>query len=116
MAALTLNHGPDPKKVKIISALVNPSGFDKGKENISILNTNTLNIDLSGWSFEVKGKKDVISGILSGGEAKTIGLAGSAIKLANTGGTINLLNVQQEIVHTATYQKKQVKKGVIIEF
>jgi subtilisin family serine protease len=115
LKALALNQSPDNRKVKIISALVDPAGLDKGKENISILNTNTTNIDLAGWAFDVKGKKQALSGALAGGEARTIPLTGS-VKLANNGATINLLDTQQETVHAVTYQKKQVKKGVVIQF
>ncbi|NTV84311.1 MAG: lamin tail domain-containing protein [Bacteroidales bacterium] len=115
MKAMALNQSPDTRKVRIISALVDPAGVDTGKENISILNTNTTNIDLAGWAFDVKGKKQALSVALAGGEARTIKLTGS-VKLANNGATISLLNAQQEIVHTVSYQKKQVKKGVIIQF
>jgi subtilisin family serine protease len=115
--ALELKPENQIDKVKIISALVNPKGIDRGREKISLLNISTGNVDLNGWSFEVRGRKKSLSGIvLTGGEARSISLNGSTVKLANTGSTINLLNSRLEIVHTVTYQKKQVKKGVIIEF
>lgn len=101
--------------VKIVSALVNPEGTDSGNEKISLLNTSSFKVNLEGWSFEVKGRKEVIAGILEGGEARTITLNGS-IKLSNTGAIINLLNSKLDIVSSVQYQKKQVKKGVVIEF
>jgi len=107
---------PPDTQVKIISALVNPKGFDRGREKISILNTSTTNIDLNGWSVEVKGRKEFISGILSGGEARTFSIINPSFKLTNRGATINLLNSRSEIVNRVTYQKRQVKKGVIVEF
>jgi subtilisin family serine protease len=114
--ALALKPDNQVNKVKIISALVNPKGFDRGREKISLLNTSTGNIDLSGWSIEVRNRKKYLSGILSGGEALTVSLNGSTVKLANTGASINLLNSRLEIVHTVSYKRKQVKKGIIIEF
>jgi len=114
--AISLKLDNPLNKVKVISALVNPKGTDKGKEKISLLNTTAANINLKDWSIEVKGKKEFLSALLTGGEARTFTLDGSKVKLQNTGGTINLLNPLEEIVHTVTYQKNQVKKGVVIEF
>jgi subtilisin family serine protease len=107
---------PLKSKVKIISALVNPNATDKGNEKISILNTSNRDIDLKGWFVEVKGRKEFLSGVLSGGEARTFTLASLSVRLANTGATINLLNPRSEIIDKVTYQKKQVKTGVVIEF
>ena len=101
--------------IKVISALVNPKGPDKGNEKISLLNTSTDNIDINGWAIEVKGRKEYLSGMLTGGEARTFNLVGS-VKLVNTGATINLLDSHLDIVNTVTYQKKQVRKGIVVEF
>ena len=62
------------------------------------------------------GKKQKISIILAAGETKDITLDGKTAKLVNTGSTINLLNPSNEVIHTVTYNKKQVKKGTIIKF
>jgi subtilisin family serine protease len=101
--------------VKIVSALVDPVGTDTGKEKLSLRNTSAANLDLSGWSIEVKGKKQTLNIVLPGGQTKTINL-NAQVKLVNTGATINLLDKQQQIVATATYKKQQVKKGVTIQF
>lgn len=114
--ALSLKTGDSAQKVKIISALVNPVGIDRGKEKVSLLNTSTNPVDLNGWFIEVKNRKQALSGLLNGGDAKTLMLNPSSVQLANTGGTINILNAQSEIVDSATYDKSQVKSGVIIEF
>ena len=114
--ALTLKTNNQSVTVKVISALVNPSGFDYGRERISILNTLATDVDVNGWSLEVNGRKETISGRLRGGEARTINLGGSGVRLTNSGATINLLNAQAKLVHTVAYQKKQVKKGVVVEF
>lgn len=102
--------------VKIISALVNPKGLDAGKENISLLNTTTGHIDLTGWSIEVSGRKTVLYGELAGGEARTIPLDGKTIRLSNAGATITLRNAVPEIVHLVTYRRKQVRKGLVVAF
>jgi subtilisin family serine protease len=114
--SLELNQNVPENKVKIISALVNPKGPDRGNENISILNTSTIKVDLKDWSIEVKGRKEQLDGTLAGGEAKTISLQGKSIRLSNTGASINLMNSRSEIVHFVSYKKKHVKEGIIIEF
>jgi len=103
-------------RIRIISALVDPAGNDIGNEKISLLNTTANSVDLSGWAIEVKGKRLPLTVTLSGGEARTISLDGSSARLTNTGATINLLNINQQIEHTVTYLKKQVKKGETIQF
>jgi subtilisin family serine protease len=113
--AIELKSTSPAPKVKIISALVNPAGADKGKEKISVLNPSAVNVDLTGWYFQVNTRKQVISGLLAGGEAKTVALNGS-VKLPNGGATITLLNDKSEIKDTVSYQKKQVKKGETVLF
>ncbi|MBL7740229.1 MAG: S8 family serine peptidase [Chitinophagaceae bacterium] len=113
--AMKATNGVTTAKVKIVSALVDPAGADTGKEKIALKNTTATNTDLSGWSIEVKGKKQTLNVVLNSGQSKTISLNGP-VKLANTGGTIKLLDKQQQVVDTATYKKQQVKKGVTIQF
>jgi subtilisin family serine protease len=114
--ALELKTTPTESTVKIKSALINPEGSDTGKEKVTILNTTTSNINIEGWAIEVKGKKEKLTGKLSGGEALTITLNGSSVKLVNAGGTINLIDTSAHSVHSVTYEKKQVKSGKILEF
>jgi subtilisin family serine protease len=103
-------------KLKIISAMVNPKGLDRRKEKISLLNGSTESVDLTGWSIEVKGRKEYLSGEIDGGEARTFDLNGASVKLPNVGATINLLNSKSVVVNSVTYLKKQVKRGVVVEF
>ncbi len=114
--ALDLKSGVPVNKIKVISALVNPSGYDRGREKISLLNTTSDKVDINGWAIEVKGRKEFLSGILTGGEARTFNLDGTTIRLANKGATINLLNSRSDLINSVAYQKKHVKKGAIVEF
>ncbi len=113
--AMKAGNGFAGTNVKIVSALVDPTGADTGKEKVSLKNTSNANVDLSGWSIEVKGKKQTLAMALAGGQEKTISLSGR-LKLINSGATIKLLDNQSKLVHTVTYKKQQVKKGVPIEF
>ena len=102
--------------IKIISALVDAIGTDVGNEKISLKNNSAGIIDLNGWAIEVKKKKQKLNITLAAGEAKTISLDGASVRLVNTGGTINLLNLNQEVIHSVSYTKTLVKKGAVIEF
>jgi subtilisin family serine protease len=114
--ALDLKSGVAVNKIKVISALVNPAGYDRGREKISLLNTTPDKVDINGWAIEVRGRKEFLSGVLTGGEARTINLDGTTVRLANKGATINLLNSRSDVINSVTYQKKHVKKGAIVEF
>lgn len=114
--ALEMKSAPTGKAVKIVSALVDPVGADAGKETVTLRNNSPAAIDLAGWTIEVKGKSMPLSGIVAVGENKTFILDGTIIKLANTGGAINLLNAQKIIVDSAVYAKNQVKAGVLVAF
>jgi hypothetical protein len=102
--------------IKIVAALVDAVGEDIGHEKISLKNNSEGTVDLNGWSIEVKGKKQKITMILAAGETQDIILDGKTARLVNTGSTITLLNPNNEVIHTVSYNKKQVKKGTIIRF
>jgi len=102
--------------VRIVAAIVDPNGVDIGHEKISLRNTSTAAVNLSGWAIEIKGKKELLTATLAGGETKSIELSGTKAKLSNTGATINLLDASQHVVHTVSYKKVQVKKGLPIQF
>ncbi|MBK9227464.1 MAG: S8 family serine peptidase [Ignavibacteria bacterium] len=59
--ALLLKNNQAPQ-LKIISALVNPTGSDRGKEKISIKNNSATSVNLTGWKIQVKTKKQNLSG------------------------------------------------------
>lgn len=115
LKATELKNGTLSRKVKIISALIDPAGIDTRKEKLSLRNTSAANLDLSGWKIEVKGKIQILNISLAGGQTKTISLNGK-VKLNNRGATIKLLDDQEQVVDKATYKKQQVKKGVPISF
>ncbi len=102
--------------LKIIAALVNPAGTDAGNETISVLNSSAQNINLGGWAFAVKGKKQLLSGQINGGQAVTIKADASKIKLSNNGGTISLVNPSGTVVQDAVYKAADVKSGMAVVF
>lgn len=102
--------------LKIIAALVNPVGDDAGNETISLLNNSAQQLNLSGWAFAVKGKKQILSGQINGGQAINIKADPSKIKLSNKGATISLINPQGNNIQDATYKAADVKEGAAVVF
>jgi uncharacterized protein YukJ len=94
-------------RVRIVAALVNPLGSDKGQESVTILNITSKPIDLNGWNISDKNKKKApLTGILKAGQTMTIKLPGTGIDLPNDGGIITLLDVKGLKVHGVSYTGK----------
>lgn len=99
---------PD-KTVRLIAALVNPSGPDKG-EKVTLLNTSPQSIDLNGWRLADKNKnKHSLSGKLEPGATTTITLP-QTIQLSNQGGIITLLNSDGIKVDGVAYTREQASR------
>lgn len=114
--AIELRGGNGEPKFKIVSALVNPTGRDRGKERITLLNTSVQNANLAGWNLGFKGKRQPLSGQVDGGESITIKVDPVRMKLDNRGGAILLLNPQGQKVQEVTYKAADVKAGELVIF
>jgi subtilisin family serine protease len=114
--AMELKSSLPPVRVKIISALVDPAGSDRNKEEVTIRNLSQAPVDLSGWNLQVGARRQALDGILAAGETRIVRLVSTMVKLPNTGATIVLMNNMPGAEHSVTYEKKQVKKGVEISF
>jgi len=113
--ALLLKNNQAPQ-LKIISALVNPTGSDRGKEKISIKNNSATSVNLTGWKIQVKTKKQNLSGNIAAGATLKINIDNSKIKLANTGANILLLDNQNNTIDDVTYNKNSIESGVEVTF
>jgi uncharacterized protein YukJ len=93
--------------VRIVAALVNPSGPDAGKETVTLLNLTPGPVDLSGWSLAdgLGHALDLHGPVLGAGEAARIPLSGADVQLSNQGGTITLLDPNGLKVHGVAYTK-----------
>jgi uncharacterized protein YukJ len=98
-------------QVKILAALVNPSGEDPGKESVTLINTSPESLDLSGWSLSDKLKqKQSLNGItIEPGAVVTVPLSKDKIQLSNEGGIITLLNQEGIKVDGVSYTKEDAK-------
>ncbi len=104
-------------EVAIVAALVNPVGFDAGKETVTILNSGAAALNLDQWTVEDdKGRSDTLApGWVDPGQFKTLVLAKA--KLPNTGGKIRIKDPSGKLKDEVSYSKAQARKqGWVIEF
>lgn len=108
--------GPQPHPsepddvVRIVGALVNPSGGAPERETVTILNASPNSIDLNGWKIADRLKnKHPLSGTLKAGATTVIALP-QTVQLGNKGGIITLLDPQGLKVDGVSYTEAQAKK------
>lgn len=108
-----------PASVRIIAAVVNPIGSDRGTESITLINIGAADLSLNNWGFVDKNsrKSSFSIPVLPAGSTHRITLDGKGSQLANSGGTIKLLNEKGEMVHLVSYSKDQVaEQGITLLF
>ena len=111
---------PDPHDtlVRIIAAMVNPVGTDSGKEYVILLNKSNKDVNISGWQIVDKlKKKDTIGNeTIPAGNTLRINLSGEGAQLTNKGGTITLLNKDNQKIDGVTYTKNDAaREGQLVE-
>ncbi len=99
------------KSVRIIAALANPKGRDRGLESVLLLNTTPEPIDLTGWALADKNKnKASLIGSLEAGDVHKVDLSGEDVVLSNRGGIISLLDKKGLKVDGVNYTKKDASR------
>jgi hypothetical protein len=103
--------------LRIVAALVNPVGSDRGHESVTIINTSPTPADLTGWLIrDRQGGQRPLSGQLAAGECTRVEL-GSTVQLANTGDDIELVDPKGESVHRVSYNEAEGgREGYTIVF
>ncbi|MEM1122343.1 MAG: lamin tail domain-containing protein [Bacteroidota bacterium] len=102
-----------PDFIRIVAALVNPTGDDVGKETITIINISSEAQALNNWQIvDINGKRSTFSiPTLEAGDTFKIVLDGRGAQLSNRkDGTIKLLNDQGEMVHLVSYNRNQIRE------
>ncbi len=99
-------------RIRIVAALVNPSGHDPGQETLTLINTTDQSIDLQGWSIVDKNKQKLTLGsqALAAGHTHHVTFTGDDVQLGNKGGIISLLDPGGIKVHGVSYTKTQVSR------
>jgi len=101
----------------IASLLPNPDGEDAGNEQITISNSSSTSLSLTGFVLRDRAGHTLdISGSLSGGASKTITLSSGQIPLNNSGDEIELIDPDGNIIEIVSYTRSEVNVGVTIEF
>jgi len=110
----------ESRNIAIISALVNPSGNERAKEWITILNRTTETIDLEGWKIiDQKNRVLELSGTIGSGETKNYkGDDLGAIILNNSGGSLRIIDLDPCLIDHVTWTALDFERseGVSILF
>jgi hypothetical protein len=107
--------------VKIIAALVNPIGNDKGNEWVMLLNVTPTPVDVNNWLLKDRVKRGLpLNGIIQPGSIMTVTFPSQSeqdFQLGNNGGIITLLNAQGLKVDGISYTKEDVREqGYVVVF
>ncbi|MGW4646415.1 DUF2278 family protein [Kitasatospora sp. NPDC004289] len=100
-----------PASLRIVSALVNPVGPDRGREKVTVLNTSAAPVDLTGWQLADRSKRrlSLPAQRLEPGASLAVS-GGGGFELENGGGVITLLDPAGLKVHGVSYTAKQAKQ------
>ena len=94
--------------VRIVAALVNPSGKESGNEQVYLLNASNQNIDLAGWYLEdTQRGRQSLSGNLAARQWQIVTLT-NAVRLANQGDLLTLYNGNGTKIDGVSYVKADV--------
>lgn len=103
--------------VRIIAALVNPSGNEVGQEQVYLLNTTNQPVDLNGWQLEDgQRKRETLSGTIAARQV-LIRTLGGTLRLPNQGGTLTLYDNRGAKVHGVSYvQTDRMSEDTLVVF
>jgi uncharacterized protein YukJ len=93
--------------VRIVAALVNPTGPAPEPETVTLINTSNERISLEGWSILDRLEHGFpLVGTIEPGHTHLVRLT-APVQLGNSGGVITLVNAQGLKVHGVSYTKQQ---------
>ncbi len=100
-----------PDNIRIIAALINPKGDDRGLESITLINIGPEPMAINNWRILDKNGKSTSFSIptLEAGDTYKLVLDGRGAQLSNKGGIIKLLNEKGEMIHLVSYSYGQVR-------
>jgi endonuclease YncB( thermonuclease family) len=114
---------PQPVRgaVRLVAALPNPIGTEKGHETVTLINTGAAAVDLTGWQvrdrqLQAAAKPGTgLSGTLAPGETLRVPLQ-PPVTLANSGDDLFLLDGSGTLVDQASYTRTEAGPGVTVLF
>lgn len=93
--------------IRIVAALINPIGQERGNETVTLLNTSPEPIDLTNWVIADNTGKQTLNFKLTIGETQRVSLSNN-IQLSNTRDTITLLDAQETIIDQVSYESNDL--------
>ena len=108
---------PNPDALKIVALLPNPVGLDAGREEVTLRNASSVNLDLRGWKLEDRsGNVYLLSGIIPAGATLKIVMIENTMPLNNSGDDVKLVNPQGITKQMLSYTASQADEGAVITF
>jgi hypothetical protein len=100
----------------VVAAVPDPIGPDRGHELVTLINTTSAPVDLTGWGLaDAGGGRAALTGTIDAGGVVQITLDGG-LQLGNRGDSVVLLGPGGEAVDQVSYRKEQVRTGRTICF
>ena len=108
---------PGREPVRILAALVNPTGPAPEAETLTLLNASPHPVDLTGWRVADRAGRTfpLPAGTLAPGATTLIAVT-APTQLGNQGGTITLLDQAGLKTHGVSYTKTQAQEGWTVVF
>lgn len=98
------------KAVRIVAALVNPTGPDQNLETVMLVNTTPGRVSLDGWKLVNRhNQSHVLQGSVDANAPFLVNLPAS-FPLSNQGGTITLVDDQGAEVDGVSYTGEQARE------
>lgn len=107
------------RTIRLIAALVNPSGHDAGRETVTLINTAAEAQDLENWAIVgPNGTRFVFADVvLAAGEVRTFRMPVAGAQLRNRAGDITLADASGGVHDRVSYSSDQANdQGVTIVF
>ncbi len=103
--------------LRIAALLPNPVGTDAGREEVTLRNTSSTNINLAGWKLQDRaGDVYLLSGIVPTGGLLKIVMTEHTMPLSNSGDDVTLITPQGISKPMLSYTVSQADEGVVITF
>jgi uncharacterized protein YukJ len=111
------DHPVGDGSVRLVAALVNPTGPAPEAETVTILNASPAEIDLDGWVLvdRIGQRSPVTGGPIAAGATRVVRVV-PPMALGNSGGTISLLDVAGTKVDGVAYTAAQAREGWTVVF
>ncbi len=104
-------------RVRIAALLPNPVGQDRGKETVTLVNTSSRAVSISGWTLVNRAQKvEELRGRIEANREKIIKITEGNFSLNNAGDEIQLLDKNGRVVNSAKYTASEAKEGKTIRF